>query len=707
MNLPVLFRNQLGGDREADSPRGRRRIPAFKTQQDASIDVDRSQPDFQRALDRMPPENEQAVVQDVNEWYKRAQMSRMLLEWDWLLSRAFYLGHQWVEWDARTTTLSPLFDHNSQEEVYAHLTDNVIEECIELVCAAVTQNRPDVSFSGLTGRDIDQLAAKEARAINDHCDREGGDEQQLRDMVNNALTSTTCFLYQYWDPDKEEWVPTFDPQGNITGMKKLKVGGVREEIVPAWYVYPDPKAKTWRHCGRLCHVLIRDQNELIEEYGDVAKGLTPDTYSTPAGFIESRLDWLNRDYGQSTFNTIKNAVTVYSIWDKPGYSKKFPKGRHIVVANDKVLRYEDWPFDDTENFPFLPLGFLNVDHTLWARNNVSKVRDLQMAYNRELSRIQDRLQTDNLNIAMQRGSEVEPDAYESDRQKEILYYNMGSQPPIYQQPPAMNPEHMAFLQALKDAIHERTGARDVARGIIPNGVTAAQAIQMLQAANASQLAGFLGNIERFVQLRAEGRVAFYAQFARGIPQLMGINEIGDFAQSQEAAYSFRALRGGGKARALVTPGSAKPTTPDAENERVMEYFKAGMCGPPIDPQAAIVAWKVMDHAKSDQVVEELIDMRQKLLAEQQQAAQQQPNPALINAQADIAKHAQQTQHEAELTAIKHHQDMELAQLKHSNDLEILREKNAHEAQMAAIQHHADIMATPSDANPGLKVNVGL
>ncbi|HKS74955.1 MAG TPA: hypothetical protein VJQ82_17240 [Terriglobales bacterium] len=685
------------------------RIPAFKDSKEAGIDVDRSQPDFMRALQRIPPENEQAVVEDVQDWYKKAQMSRMLLEWDWLLSRGFYLGHQWMDFNPGTAAIEPLFDHASLEERASHTTVNLIEESMELVCAAVTQNRPDVSFSGLTSREIDQAAAKEARAINDHCDREFCDEQQLRDMVNNALTSTTCFLYQYWDPDKKEWVPTFDNQGNITGMKKLPVGGIREEIVPCWYIYPDPKAKSWAHCGRLCHVLIRDQNELIDEYGDVAKGVEPDTYSTPAGFIESRLDWLNRDFGQSTFNTIKNAVTVYSVWDRPGYSKRFPKGRHIVVAGNKVLRYEEWPYDD-DQFPFLPLGFLNVDHTLWARNNVSKVRDLQIKYNRVYSRIMNRLQNDKLTLLMQRGAESGPDAYEGDEQKEVIYYNLGAQQPAFQAPPPINPEWFTYLAAIKTDLQEMTGARDVSRGIIPNGVTAAQAIQMLQAANASQLSGFLGNIERWVECRAQRRGDLYAQFARGIPQLMGINEMGDYAQNMESVMAFRALRGGGKTRCIVTPGSAKPNSPDAQNERIMEWFKAGMFGPIVDPMSAIAAWKAMDHSKADQVVEYLIQMRQQMLQEQQAQAQQQPNPAMINAQAKLAEHVSNVQHEAQLKALEHQHEIDLENTKHQNAMEELRLKQGHEirllgakqghdAEMAAIEHHNDSLAPSVEPEP--------
>lgn len=656
-----------------------KRIPPFKTPAEAGIDLDPNSPEVERAREKTPPENEQQVVDDILKFYKDAQMSRLFLERDWLISQAFRVGHQWVEWNVGTGQLACLYDREDPEERYRHITVNLIRECMLLVGAAVTQSRPDVNFSPLTGRDIDVAATQEARAINDHCDREFCDDLQLRALVDLALTSTTAFLYQYWDPKKKEDVPVFDPMGNVVGMKKLPVGGVREEIVPAYYVYPDPKAKTWQHCGRLCHVAIRDINEMIDEYGDAAKGLQPDTYSTPAGFIESRLDWINRDFGQSTFNTIKNAVTVYSVWDKP--NTKFPKGRYIVVASNRVLRYEDWPYEDKENFPFTPLGFEYIPHSLWALNNVLHLIPLQMTYNRVYSRIMDRLQNDRLTILMQRGTEAGPDAYESDRQKEVIYYNMGAQPPVFQQPPPLNPEWFTMLNAVKADMQEMSGARDVSRGMVPGGVTAAQAIEMLQVANASQLAPFLGNIERFVEMRAERRVSLYAQFATGVPRLVGMAETDDPAQALTNVHAFRALRGGGKTRVVVTPGSAKPRSPDAENERIVEWFKEGMFGPPIDPMAATAAWKAMDHAKSDEVVEELLKMRLTMLQEQAakaaQAGQGQMSPVLIEAQAKAQAQAAQTQHAAELEAIRHHHEMEKIKMQHEMDMAKLAAEHLH------------------------------
>ncbi|HEX5324671.1 MAG TPA: hypothetical protein VFW40_12860, partial [Capsulimonadaceae bacterium] len=602
------------------------------------------------------------------------------LERDWLISQAFRVGHQWVEWNVGTGQLTTLYDRDDPQERYRHITVNLIRECMLLVGAAVTQNRPDVNFSSLTGREIDMAATQEARAINDHCDREFCDELQLRALVDLALTSTTTFLYQYWDPKKEEDVPVFDQAGQITGLKKLPVGGVREEIVPAYYLYPDPKAKTWEHCPRVCHVSIRDLNEMIDEYGAKAKGLEPDTYSTPAGFIESRLDWINRDFGQSTFNTIKNAVTVYSVWDRP--NNRFPKGRYIVVANNRVLRYEDWPYEDKTKFPFTPLGFEYIPHSLWALNNVLHLIPLQMTYNRVYSRIMDRLQNDKLTLLIQRGAEVGPDAYESDRQKEVIYYNLGAQPPAFQQPPPVNPEWFQMLATIKGDMQEMSGARDVARGTVPNGVTAAQAIEMLQVANASQLTPFLGNIERFVEQRAERRVALYAQFARGVPRLIGLSESADPTQAMANVQAFRALRGGGKTRVVVTPGSARPSSPEAQNERVVEWFKEGMFGPPIDPMAAVAAWKAMDHAKSDAVVEDLTRMRLQLVQEQAAKAQQDAQgsipPAALEAQAKAQAQQTQTQHEAELEAIRHHHELEKMKVQHEMDMAKLAAEHLHE-----------------------------
>lgn len=680
-----------------------RRIPNFKDQAEASLDYDPMSPQVQKQKNRITPSNEQAVVDEVLKFYKDAQLARSFLERDWLLAMAYHAGHQWVNWNSGYTMLMCLYDHDDPEERYRHVTFNVIQECMLLVGAAVTQNRPDVNYSPLTLRPIDTAATHEARAINDHCAREFCDEKQLRAIVDLALTSTTAFLYQYWDPKKEEYVPKFDEAGNIAGYAKLEVGGIREEVVPAYYIYPDPKATSWQHCPCLCHVSIRDMMEMVDEYGDIALGLEPDTFATPAGFIESRLDWINKDYGSATHAVRKNAVTVYSMWDKP--NDKFPKGRYIVVASNRVLRYEDWPYEDKENFPFLPLGFQEMPHTLWALNNVSRLIEPQMAYNRMWSRYLERIKQDKLVILLPRGSEIGTDGFESDRQKEIIYFNpmdpatMMGGAPAFQQPPPINPEWMGTIQALKMEMQELSGARDVSRGLVPTGVTAATAIQLLQVANASQLSPFLGNIERFVQQRAERRVALYAQYVDDVPRLVGVSEDADTASAAASVQAFRALRAGGRCRVVVTPGSAKPSSPDAMNERIMEFYKAGMCGPPLDPGSAIIAWRAMEHAKSDIVIEDLMQLRQAMIAEEQAKAQAQAqgqaNPLMAAKQLEIADNQQRRQHEAELEAIRHAHELQTIDAKSRLELAKLSMEQTHDAEKLALAHHHEIVTRPA------------
>src|SRR5579883_1814441 len=96
--------------------RERNKIPPFKSAQEAGIDLDPTARDVEKERERYAPENERHVVNDVLKFYKDAQQSRLFLERDWLISQAFRVGHQWVEWNVGTGQLTTLYDRDDPQE---------------------------------------------------------------------------------------------------------------------------------------------------------------------------------------------------------------------------------------------------------------------------------------------------------------------------------------------------------------------------------------------------------------------------------------------------------------------------------------------------------------------------------------------------------------------------------------------------------------
>lgn len=243
------------------------------------------------------------------------------------------------------------------------------------------------------------------------------------------------------------------------------------------------------------------------------------------------------------------------------------------------------------------------------------------------------------------------------------------------------------------------------RGAVPAGVTSGIAIENLQKGDSSRLSRFSSYIEAFVEARDTGRIALASQFfaadrlismsditgtrtqpkppqaqlapppqgaqmppagamppqgapGAGQPPMPQTGSVGPSSappppqgpQDEVAAatsnvfanvMSFKALTGGGSCRIVVKPGSALAETPDARNQRVMEYAKLGVLGPTGSPEQMMLVAELTEDDDQDIILQRAAELRQRL-AEEAAASQPPPPPnpiEIAQAQSDIDTNA--------------------------------------------------------------------
>jgi len=511
MRLPTQsFRELLGFSQgQGAVPRGRFN-PALTDPENAESEV---KPSDLKNPPQPPGENEQEIVQLVMSRFKQSAEARRQHEREWLLAKAFEIGNQWVEWRTETGRIESLIDPHDRYRSY--IVVNKIRPITTKLKARATMSKPDASVAPMTDTQEDIGAAEEARCVLDHYDLIFDRQHQTRSWVDSVLTTSTSFLKIFWDPTKEAWTPSVDPIGR-PGKVRAKIGDIEEIIVSPFEVYPDPKARTWRECGWLIHAKVVPLSYLQQKFGQAGYRVQGDTGSE-SGYIEARLDSIVGDQQRGGTAAGKNSATLYEMWEKP--SARYPKGRMARVAGGQLLHCGEWPYEKRDAFPFVPLGFQEKTGALWALNAVTDLIPLQRAFNNTLSRIQDRVNTDKPTILAREGSEISLGAYQSKRNYEIVEYV--GEPPGYQQTPPVNQYWFSYLQILGGQMEDISGVHEVSNGSVPPGVTAGNAIELLQQSDQTQMSEFVGNIETAQVQRANWEIALCGQYYAE-PRIIGL-----------------------------------------------------------------------------------------------------------------------------------------------------------------------------------------
>jgi hypothetical protein len=202
---------------------------------------------------------------------------------------------------------------------------NFIRQLVEGKVSAATQRVPSYECNPSTTEPDDQDAAR----LSEKVALFGYDQWRLRDVttkvVTNALVQREGFAFPYWDQDVGPYEESVNENGNITVEGR---GEVKVEVLGATEVYWEPGMdfldSPWYAIERAKYV-----GDVAAMEGFDGKELFPDasTSDNPLAREGEKL------------------VMVTDYLERP--SKKHPKGRRIITANERVIvPLEDYPLKD-------------------------------------------------------------------------------------------------------------------------------------------------------------------------------------------------------------------------------------------------------------------------------------------------------------------------------------------------------------------------
>lgn len=472
-------------------------LPEHQSSDDAN--VGNKQPGYS------PTPEEKDILQLVDSLYSKAKKYRKRYDQRWIDWYKMFRGRQWKE-------VRP--SYRSSEVL------NLIFQTIESMVPILTDSRPKLEFLPTVPTQFELADILTKVAANDW--EHNNWLETLTEIIFDAHFYGTGFGYVGFNPDAE-----------------MGLGCIEFESSDCFYFFPDPQARDIN--GKRTKYVITaepvDVTQLRKEYKDHpnAKYIAADVIDFAQAdkadiyqvMFKSPTDSKLIVEGPSGYDSIaKNQalkVTVFSkdddfeeearvelkedgtpMLDEFGEPQKkfvqklkYPNGRKICVAGGVLLDDDDFEFEDGQ-FPFCRLLNYILPREFWGMGEVEQLDSPQKTINKILSFCLDVMQLmgnpiwvvddtsgiDTDNLFNKPGLIVEKTAGAEVRRES------GVELPGYVLP---------LLDRYKRYFDGVSGESDISRGVEPNDITAAQAIESLQEAQQTRLRLKSRHIDAFLQ----------------------------------------------------------------------------------------------------------------------------------------------------------------------------------------------------------------
>lgn len=441
-----------------------------------------------------PTEDEQKAIKLADKLFQKAKNARKAYDEKWLDNYRMFRGKQWK--DAR-----PSYRHS---EVI-----NLIFRAIQSEVPILTDALPRPEFIPTEPNDF-----------------------ELSKILNDVLDSD--WTHNNWSYNFTESLYDAHLYGNGFGSLPFDKeaedgkGAIVFKSADPFYQFPDPYSKNVNEESRFyVEAEPKDVEAVKQKYPDKAQFIKADVldinkrdkavgdqvrYKSPTDnrtILEGSGAYNLEDRSEALEVTcyVKDMETVEEEFKELGEDGqersmfikklKYPNGRKIVVVNGVLC--EDGPMEyDDKKFPFIRLTNYILPREFWGMSEVEQLESPQKIFNKLLSFSLDVLTLmgnpiwvvdntsgiDTDNLFNRPGLIVEKEPGSEVRREEGVH---------------LQPYVLQLIDRLKTWFDDISGSNDVSRGVRPEGITAASAIEALQDAAQTRLRQKSRNIDAFMQ----------------------------------------------------------------------------------------------------------------------------------------------------------------------------------------------------------------
>ena len=385
------------------------------------------------------------------------------------INLAYYLGKQWIHWDAVNKKV-----YEASSDGKTQFVGNRIQKIVRTELAKILKNKPIMDCVPASNSEDDIRASKVGDKVLEYLEYKHKLHNNTdKKVVMWGLTTEMGVVHPYWDPSKGKTVTSDEGES-------IQLGQECVDVLSPFDIIIDTDAKEWHEIAWIVKPKARKTKYIKDKY---SKDVVPDGNTSVSDGISRQLDSLYAKYGQVEHRTNKDMVTVYECWEMP--TKEHPKGRRWAVAGGELLySINDIGFgeeDDTDReLPFFPFIHIEVPGRIQGQSIIEVLIPIQREYNRSRSQIIDNKDLMSNPMWLVEIGAMDDDDDITNEPGGKLLYNKGFEKPSRDNPPSMGMDVYKNLEQLQDEFYFISGQQEVSHGSTPAGVTSGIAISYLQ-----------------------------------------------------------------------------------------------------------------------------------------------------------------------------------------------------------------------------------
>jgi hypothetical protein len=344
---------------------------------------------------------------------------------------------------------------------------NHLYDLTETKISQLTRIKPAVEILPTNDEWQDRSSAKVVQLLIKHLWYINNVDDDMVKHQRQAKIFGESFYFVDWNEDKGDLTPAYvaarDAGMDLNDPKIQSIkytGDLEYRLQVPWRVLLQRKMK-FENCEYFFEIDIQETEKLKKNYPDKAKQ------------IKSNDDLMVFDTEELVEKMVEDHTIVVSFWHKK--TKEVPEGAKIKFTKEVTLSDDVHPFNHG-CFPFHRLTDLDVPEVLNGKSRYETIAPIQRMYNNIQTLIVKNIYlTAHAKWVMPRGAaKIE----QLGNDNTIVQYQ-GNIPPQLLQVQPNSPEVYAYAQQLVQDMQKIYGSHGISRGQVPQGITAASALQFL------------------------------------------------------------------------------------------------------------------------------------------------------------------------------------------------------------------------------------
>lgn len=565
------------------------------------------------------------LVSMIEGYYKQDTSTKNALTYHWEKNHLMLDGQQWLVFEGNRETggqwkrLQP----SPQNEFIPRPVTNYLFDAYQTLKGYILKNKPRITVRPNTQTARDKTAAKLAELVADTNYERLQEVDNYEYALSCLITYGTVFKKSYWDSsylsqvqvprmvsrpavDPETGIPTgqleevqaVDPQTGEYLFDVLPLGDVATAVIEPFRMCIDPLAANLHEVRWIMEYSIRPLTWIQENYMKQEPGYTGEAMDvkpeehlstgmrrffqlkTSSGVRGILSSGLGSSVTSGDSMMIDEAAVVKEYYERP--TQKYPKGRLIVVANNKLLFAGDSPYSGPEQgdwHPYSACRWEILPGRFWGKSPFDDAVEVQKHINTIDSVII--LNRKTMAIPQKkipRGTMSNNDSW-SGRPGQKIFYTPGPNGEGPETIPATGLDAQVFQERAQkvEDIKSITGAIDILKGDRPPGVTAFSALNLLFEVGAGKLFPVADRWKRFNESDSKKQLRLIARKYREpraefIQRLMSMNT--ELTADQIKDFLGKDLYD--NCNVIIDPASAVPRMKAAEQAKLMELAQLGV-----------------------------------------------------------------------------------------------------------------------------------